>query len=79
MDPDLVHEPCGEELLVDVGAHEPDPLVARRVLRPCQGRLDPVGDEREERVGARHGPVGDDEAGHLAEWPLPPHASIELS
>jgi hypothetical protein len=50
VDSDLVHESRGEELLVDVGAHEPDPLVGGDLLGLREGTLDPVGDEREYRV-----------------------------
>ena len=37
VDSDLVHEPRGEELLVDVGAHEPDPLVGGDLLGLREG------------------------------------------
>src|SRR5687768_11656943 len=47
VDSDLVHEPRGEELLVDVGAHEADPLVAGDLLGLRQRTLDAVGDEGE--------------------------------
>ena len=60
----------GEELLVDVGAHEPDPLVGGDLLGLREGTLDPVGDEREYRVRARWRPVGDDEARDLAQRTL---------
>jgi hypothetical protein len=70
VDSDLVHEPRGEELLVDVGAHEPDPLVGGDLLSLREGTLDPVGDEREHRVRARRRPVGDDEARDLAQRTL---------
>lgn len=53
VDPDLVHEARGEELLVEGGAHEPDPLVGGDLLGLREGRLDPVGDEREYRARAR--------------------------
>ena len=66
VDSDLVHELRGEELLVDVGAHEPDPLVGGDLLGLREGTLDPVGDEREYRARARRRPVGDDEARDLA-------------
>jgi hypothetical protein len=62
MDSDLVHEPRGEELLVDVGAHEPDPLVGGDLLGLREGTLDPVGDEREYRVRARRRPEGSSNA-----------------
>ena len=70
MDTDLVHDSRGEELLVDVGAHEPDPLVAGDLLGFREGMVDPVGDEREYRVRARRRPVGDDEARDLAQRAL---------
>ena len=50
VDPELVHEPRGEVLLVDVRAHEPDPLLAGGLPRLRERTLDPVGDEREDRV-----------------------------
>ncbi|MCE3286501.1 MAG: hypothetical protein K0S64_107 [Gaiellaceae bacterium] len=79
MDPDLVDEPRGEELPIDVGAHEPDPLVGGGF--PCQRKrvLDPVGHDGEDRIRRRERPVRDDEARNLAERALALHASIELS
>ena len=41
VDPDLVHEPRGEELLVDVRAHQPDPLPGGDLLGLRERTLDP--------------------------------------
>src|SRR5688572_19743120 len=70
VDPDLVHEARREELPVQVGAHEPDALVASHLLGLRQSALDPVGDEGEHQVGARGRPVGDHEARDIAERAL---------
>jgi hypothetical protein len=37
--------------------YEPDPLLADSLLRHRQGALDPVGDDREDRVGALDGRI----------------------
>ena len=70
VDPQLVDEPGGEVLLVDVRAHQPDPLLAGGLLRLRERTLDPVGDEREDRVRVRERVVRDDEARDLAERAL---------
>src|SRR5436309_4154948 len=79
VDPDLVHEPRSQELLVGVRAHQPDPLLRSDFLGLREGTLDPVGGEREYRLRARGWPVGDHEARPSPSGPLSPHASIELS
>src|SRR6266542_2443041 len=70
VDPDLVHEPRGQELLIDVRAHQPDSLVAGRFPGLREGTLDPVRDEREHRVRARGRVVSDYEARDVAEGAL---------
>ena len=79
VDPDLVHQPRGEELLVDIGAHEPDPLVGGGLLGPREGSLDPFGDGREDGVRLANGLWVTTKHGTSPSGPLPPHASIELS
>jgi hypothetical protein len=79
VDPDLVHEPRGEDLLVDVGAHEPDPLVGGDLLGFREGTLDPSVtnvNTGSELVG---GLWATTKHGTSPSGPLPPHASIELS
>ena len=70
VDPELVHEPGGEVLLVDVRAHEADPLLTGGLLRLRERTLDPVGDEREHRVRVADRVVRDDEARDVAERAL---------
>ena len=79
MDSDLVHEPRGEELPIDVGAHDPDPLVGGYLLRLREGVLDPVRDHGEDRARRLERLCVTTKQGTSPSGPLPPHASIELS
>jgi hypothetical protein len=79
VEPDLVHEPRGQELLVDVRAHQPDPLRAGDFLGLRERALDPVGDEREDGSEVAGGLWVTTKQGTSPNGPLPPHASIELS
>src|SRR5215210_9107545 len=70
VDADFVHEARREELLVHVGAHEPDPLVASHLLGLRESALDAVSDESEHRVRACGRTVGDHEAWDIAKRAL---------